>query len=105
MSENSLQTQNGFSHHRDHAHRLNLLNVYGELEEVTEGRRGVADQNKVGWEDEGEREEAEAEAEAEEEEPKLLKFHHHCFRRQSSSQLPAGDRPWKILGKRRRHQE
>lgn len=101
MSENSLQTQNGFSHHRDHAHGLNLLDVYGKLEEVTEGQREVADQHKDSWEAEGEREEAEAE----EEEAKLLEFHHHCFRRRNNSRLLAGDRPWKISGKRRRHQE
>lgn len=62
-------------------------------------------------EEEGEEEEElqsrkfEAKGILEEVEVTHLKFHHRCYRPRKSSDMPDGDCPWQISGKRRRHQE
>lgn len=110
-----------YPHLRAHAHGLNLLDVSGEAEEETLSQSAEA---KVIVEEEEEPLSQSAEAkvtEEEEEEPQSrkaeatgtleevgvihLKFHHRCYRPRKSSDMPDGDCPWQISGKRRRHQE
>lgn len=125
MSEKAIaKVKMPYPHLRAHAHGLNLLDVSGEAEETL----SQSAEAKVIVEEEGEEplsQSAEAkvteEEEEEEEEPQSrkfeakgileevgvthLKFRHRCYRPRKSSDMPDGDRPWQISGKKWRHQE
>lgn len=124
MSEKAIaKVKMPYPHLCAHAHGLNLLDVSGEAEEETLSQSAAA---KVIFEEEGEEPlsqsaEAKVTEEEEEEEPQSrsfeakgileevgvthLKFRHRCYRPRKSSDMPDGDRPWQISGKKWRHQE
>lgn len=114
-----------YPHLHAHAHGLNLLNVSGEAEEETLSQSAEAKVIVEELEEEPLSRSAEAKVteEEEEEEKELqsrkfeakgileevgvthLKFHHRCYRPRKSFDMPDGDCPRQISGKRRRHQE
>lgn len=125
MSEKSIaKVKMPYPHLHAHAHGLNLLDVSGEAEEETLSQSAEAKVIVGDEEEEPLSQRAEAKVtEEEEEEEELqsrkvevksvleevgvthLKFHHRCYHPRKSSDMPDGDCPWQISGKRRRHQE
>lgn len=121
MSEKSIaKFKMPYPYLRAHAHGLNLLDVSGKAEETLSQS---AEAKVIVEEQEEEPLSQNAEAKVTEEEEELQsrkvevkgilegvevthsKFHHRCYRPRRSSDMPDGDCPWQISGKRRRHQE